>query len=340
MHDICEGVIPFLHKNLFKYCIDKKVFSEDELKGYIFQHDYGVLNEQNVPSVISLASDKLKQNASQHMCLLHHLPYILYSFKDNAVVMKVWPCIVYLLGIVRIIYSARITEIHLQELDNTVSAYLNELMKCFDVVSLTMKHHLIIHYAMIIRFVGPLVHMSTMRFEMFHKRFTNYTRRSNNFINVSKSLALNNQKSILSHTPYQNKISHAKLKNTKCDLVDSYLILDKNLFDPEETTFVTKWLKINNNYYRKGLMLKDNDLTFHEITEIFFQKGNFFFGCEKYDLMEFDTFLFSREVRKRCPKEKSKIEEKTLLVKKSFMITKLNDKSYLIAGCLDIPISD
>lgn len=99
----------------------------------------------------------------------------------------------------------------------------------------------------------------------------------------------------------------------------------------------TKWLKINNNYYRKGLILQNNDCTFYEITDVLYQSGNFYFECEEYELMGFDQFLFSREIRKRIPIICRIIEEKKLHVKKTFTKQIVNNKYFLMADCLSIP---
>lgn len=294
-----------MHEHLFS--------SIEELNNYIFFHDYGVLNSKNIPSAISLKKPNLGQNASQQKCLIHNLPYILHEFKFDPRLIRVWTCVESLLKILRIIYDACVTESDLLELESTVSIYLKSLKEFFNVNKSTFKHHMMVHYANFIRAVGPLVHMSTMRFEMTHKFFTNYARRSNNYINVAKSLAINNQKAVLSHQPYQSQISHAQLRE-----FHSSIISDTRIFQDNEHIFVTKWLKINNNYYRKGLMIKGNTNSFYEISDAMYQSGHFYFSCEEYELLEFDSFLFSREIQKRVPIKHHFIAEQTLKVKKTF----------------------
>lgn len=333
MHDMCEGVIPFLHQNLFNYCIDSKMISEYELKNYVFCHDYGHLNSRNIPSPICITRSNLGQNASQQKCLMQNVPYILHEFKCDPRLEKVWPCVVSLLQILRIIYSSNINESDLLKLEEAVSFHLKSMTECFNVNKFKFKHHMMVHYANIIRAVGPVVHMSTMRFEMKHKSFTNYARRSNNFINVTKSLAVNNQKAAISNEFYHCKIFHGKLRG-------SYNLRHNTLFETSDEILVTKWLKINNNYYRKGLIVKDNDSKFYEIVEVLCQRGNFYFECEEYELIGFDLFLFSREIRKRVPVSFRVIKEKTLHVKKTFTKKIVNNKYFIMADCLDIPIEE
>lgn len=77
MHDLCEGTIPFLLDNFFEKCVSAKVFSVDDVTSYMQYFDYGRLNQNNIPTTLSLGSKSLGQNASQMRCLMLHLPFIL-----------------------------------------------------------------------------------------------------------------------------------------------------------------------------------------------------------------------------------------------------------------------
>lgn len=54
MHDICEEMIPFLHKLMFNSCFTSKVFTPDDLYMMVRFFDYGFLQRKNIPSEISL----------------------------------------------------------------------------------------------------------------------------------------------------------------------------------------------------------------------------------------------------------------------------------------------
>ncbi|KAJ1519015.1 hypothetical protein ONE63_011392 [Megalurothrips usitatus] len=51
------------------------------------------------------------------------------------------------------------------------------------------KHHFLMHYADLIPFVGPIIHLFTMRFEAKHQYFKRVARACKNFINLGKTLA-------------------------------------------------------------------------------------------------------------------------------------------------------
>lgn len=338
MHDLSEGVIPFLQGNLFKYCFEAHLFTEEELKNKALFHDYGVLNSRNIPSAICIDRRNLGQNASQQKCLMQNLPFILHEYKYDPRLIRVWHCVTSFLECSRIIYGAHLTDYDLDKLEVAISNHLKGMIQHFPGANLIRKHHYMLHYPNIIRAVGPVVHMSTMRFEMLHKSFTKYSRRSNNFVNVTQSLTRNFQRSKLTEIPYQDEISNAKLRDIPSGCFEHYKDILLESFENIEHVSITKWLKINNNYYRKGLILKENNSSFCEIDEILFRSGNFYFLCHEMELMEFDAFLFSVEIQEKKTKKHFISKEKTLQVKKSFFKKTVENKFYIIADCLDIPI--
>lgn len=338
MHDLAEGSFPFLIKNVFKFCIDNNFFSSlKELRNHALFYDYGNLNSRNIPSAICYERSNLGQNASQLKCLLHHLPYILYKFKNDEKLTAVWVCVESMLQIAQIVYDSNITENDVKRLEKAVSIHLKSMIQCFDGVRLLPKHHFMIHYANTIRAVGPIVHMSTMRFEMQHKTFTTYAKRSNNFVNVSKSLASNLQSSILLTDPYQCDYTHGKSRERK-NFNGNHQNILQNTFENLGQIFVTKWLHINSNYYRSGLMLKDSDTSFYQIDEILFRSGVFHFLCHEFVFVRFDSFLYSAEIREVVPIKYHIINETSLHVKRSFLKKQLDSKFYIIADCLEIPV--
>lgn len=335
MHDLCEGVVPFLLKNVFRYCIDNDLFSgEDELRNHALFYDYGTTNSKNIPSAIRFERHNLGQNASQLKCLIHHLPYLLQDFENHPKLRDVWPSVESVLQILQITYSSKITENDLIRLEKAVSTQIKSV-QCFSNVRVKPKHHFMLHYANIIRFVGPVIHMSTMRFEMQHKTFTTYARRSNNFINVTKSLASNFQKSNLLKDPYQYETSHGKLREE--NFTEDYKNVLRVTFEKPYQISVTKWLQINSVFYKHGLMLKETDESYYQIDKILFHSGNFYFLCHKFEFVKFNSFLFSAEIQEVIPIKYHIISQKTLQLKKSFSKIQHDTKFYIIADCLDIP---
>lgn len=142
MHDLNEGVIPFLMKHLFDRCIFLKIFTKTKLTQLIKFHDFGSLNSKNKPSQLELDKKKLGQNAAQSMCLFLHLPFILSKYKNNLDLAELWTCVTSLLRICQIAYSSKITEADLTTLEKEIRVHLESVQKSFK-IKLTPKHHLL-----------------------------------------------------------------------------------------------------------------------------------------------------------------------------------------------------
>lgn len=61
MHDLLEGVVPFLMKKLFCFAFGEKFSSENELNWMIRFHEYGWIDRKKIPSEISLSKRSLGQ---------------------------------------------------------------------------------------------------------------------------------------------------------------------------------------------------------------------------------------------------------------------------------------
>lgn len=251
MHDLNEGVIPFTLKHLVKYCSSEKIIKEVDLTKMIQYHDYGILNRKNVPSRINLDKHNLNQSASQSLCLLRHIPFILYEFREK--LKDVWVCVENLLEIVQIAYSLKIVEHDLQNLNQNTFEYLSCVQQKLKITdNLTPKHHFMTHYASIIRAMGPLKPMSMIRFESKHKTFKTFMKNTVNFININKSMAIKHQQMMSRcENSYENQISSGKKT------------ILKNIGDLRATTEISgsdsiysvKWLQYNSYKFRVGLLI-------------------------------------------------------------------------------------
>lgn len=211
MHDLCEGSISNLLKQFFRLCTVKKIITEDELKRLVSSYDYGILNRHFIPSDVKVDRKNLNQNASQTKCLLQHIPFIFESLRKNPHLEDSWACITSMLKIVQICYSNMITKNDTVELKKLICCYLETFKKCYK-VELKPKEHLMTHYPEIIIRSGPLVHMSTLKYEMKHKELTATMKNSNNFQNVTKSIAEKIQLKNVFRDLYTDQIHHTVLK--------------------------------------------------------------------------------------------------------------------------------
>lgn len=65
MHDLNEGVMPFLLNQLFSHCVDLKLFSKEKLAKIISNYDFGYLSSKTKPSILNLKKKNLGQNTAQ-----------------------------------------------------------------------------------------------------------------------------------------------------------------------------------------------------------------------------------------------------------------------------------
>lgn len=332
MHDICEGCIPELLSHFFKFCFTQKIFSFDDLDNIIKCFDYGTLNHANVPSEINLGKKNLGQNASQSMCLLRNLPFILNRYSAHPKLEKGWKCIQTLLQICEIVTSYEITELEVQRLEETIELHLKLFREIFD-ANLIPKQHFLLHYGNIIRRVGPLRHFNMMRYDAKHRPFKKIRNSTNNFKNINKTLAEKHQQMMyLSGFTYKNEIEHGVLR----------LFEDRNIFnlicnsiEIQGSIYKSKFVYTNSNRYAQGLLVVHQG-TFFEIDQIIYNMGNFYISCFPWIIQNFDSFLNSFKIKKNESNTLKIVEPLKLIHTKSYQMKKIGNDYYVIPDSLDL----
>lgn len=334
MHDLNEGVIPFLMKQLFKLCLSSKIITLEGLNGKIKNFDFGVLNRGHVPSSIILEKHSLNQNASQSKCLFESLPFILFDEQNDAHLKKVWDCIESLLIIVQIAYSMVIKKTDVEVLREKVRIHLDLVQRLFK-IDLIPKHHLLLHYARVIEHMGSLVPMSMIRFEAKHKDLKQISRNSINFINPTKSLSVMHQQNISVCTEtYKDSIEHGISSNVPGEFFDMY-DFDKPL---RQSIFEIKWLKLNDWTYRPGLFIIDSGVLC-EIINIFQCVTDFIFLVRDFECSKYFTNLNSLKIQLKFPYNCRALYLKTLKNAQVYEKKVYNGEFYIIVDTLDTKYS-
>lgn len=242
-------------------------------------YDFGFLNSKNRPSQIVLEKSNLGQNGAQSRCLFLHLPFILSKYKNNPYFIYLWICVKSLLRICQIAYSYKIDSVDLVTLESEVRVHLESVQRCFK-VNLTPKHHLLTHYSRVIREMGPIVHMSMIRFSK------DCVRKSNNFININRSLALKHQQFICDQANgYKDEFANGAKRLLANDFDMHSMFSDLNPDILQEV----KWFRFNGILFRKGLLILENSVVF-EIVKILFVEDICKFYCVKFDCIKLDTY--------------------------------------------------
>lgn len=340
MHDILEGVGQFLLHHIFNHCINQNIVDVHRLGDLIKYFNYGELNKKNIPSFIKFHSktNKIGQNAKQTYCLLYNLPFILYPYKTQ--LKDVWGAVETLLQIMHIVFSPKITENDIKRLTELVESHLKITIEIFK-VNLLPKHHLLLHYPRTIRACGPVHLMSTLRMEAKHRFFTDIANRTNNFINIYKTMAYKHQEMIyLAGFTYFDDIEPSATETFfgHCDDFDTYkdILADKffdieNLFDLK----AIKSLRFNNFKYKCGLLIQI-ETKFIEINYVVrFMDQYWILSNVSFEALRYDDFTNSIVLKEKT------IEVQALNIfelnnKKTYNKIHLNHQNHVIVDSLDI----
>lgn len=220
MHDLNEGVIPRLLKNLFVHVIKSKLCTESELISQIQFFDPGAMYQRNLASMISMSKPKLNQNATQLKSLFFHLPFIFSKYRDDERIKGIWDVVKNLLRITQIVYTEKLAEGDIIVLEHEIFTFIANFKEKFEDVT-TPKIHLMVHYPNIIREMGPILHMSAMRFEAKHKQLKVYV--DTNFKNILYTIATKHQEQLtMKSKTYKYTFSHGMNLNLTAKDIETY----------------------------------------------------------------------------------------------------------------------
>lgn len=332
MHDSNEGVIPRFLGRLFEYCTQKKILTKSKLQDKIRDFNYGVLNAQNLPSFIDLKKGNLGQNATQLYRIMLHVPFILYEYKEE--LKDVWICIQSLIQAMQIMYSRKITKNDVCNLKNILREHFSNVIKHFK-AKLTPKEHILTHYPGTIEDIGPVINVWTMRDEAKHKIFTTWGRQTNNFVNLTKTLAVKHQQQVCdSGFTYSNDIQLSKNKEIGWEIANK-ISLD-SLGDCE--LFENDFFYYNSYEYRQGLFIVHNNHFFHIDHILSDGQKIFWFVCVPFKVIKFNDFCNSFEIEKSSEQENvfEIIKFSDLENKASYEKKYLQGQYHIIADTLDL----
>lgn len=188
MHDILEGVLRYDMAVIVSALLNEKYFNVETLN---FKIKYNVYDsfEKNIPPSLKLHQLKnkcLTLSASEMSAFVRNFRFMVGNLipKNN----KVWEIYLLILKITEICSSISISDDMIVELENLITQhhalYLNILKE-----DLKPKHHFLLHYPRIMKLVGPLHYISSMRFEGKHKDLKTYAHNIRSRVNIPFSLA-------------------------------------------------------------------------------------------------------------------------------------------------------
>lgn len=339
MHDIEEGAIPFLLKPFFEHMFKHKVCTESDLKNKIKWHDFEFKHKKNVPTELNINKSCLGQNASQMLCLFQSIPFILYDYKNNEFVKKVWICVETLLKIVQIVYSDKIDENNLNNLNEFVRIHLENFQKLFG--NLKFKQHILTHLVSTIIAMGSLKWFSMKRYEAKHKEIKGCIGDSHNLRNMTKTIAHHHQQmmSIKKHT-YTDHFEHAKVMkpigtdflNCHKEILPSELAVDNENI---KEIFELKWMNYNIFHYANDFFIQF-EIALYQIEKVLLSENEYYFFCSRFRVTEYCSFLNSIKIEIVEPKVFKVIKFNQLVNKNVYEAKHLNNERYIILDTLDL----
>lgn len=330
MHDVNEGVIPFFVQFLFTHMMGNNIAKLDVIEALVRDFNYGANNRDIKPSRIKLKKRSCGQSASQIFCIMKFLPFILIDYRDKLV--EEWEMMNCLLELIQIVYSCKIREDDLKRLEQLIENHLWSLVQRG--MSLIFKHHELIHYPNVIRRMGPVIHGWMMRYEAKHKTFTTQARNTNNFINITKSLAYQHQEFAAEMNLFGNKIEPAKKKIKFTKHVDSDIYAE--IFHDRDinSLCVIEFLHYNSFTYRRELLFLKNKKV-HRIKLILQDKSDFLFVCQIFTFEKSDISAHSFKINNESESQFALFNFNQLNIKKIVDEVVLGENAYFIAESLD-----
>ncbi|KAK3925135.1 RING finger containing E3 ubiquitin-protein ligase WSV222 [Frankliniella fusca] len=259
MHDLDEGVWKYLMTDLVKYFVEKGRFTLTHLNECIQGFYYGPNEERNRPPLIEpdhLKNDStVKGSASEMRCMIRYLGLMIGHLVLKAD-QKVWNIYLKARSIVDIVTAPAFHESDPALLQLLIKEHHTEYVKVFK--DLKPKFHLCTHIPEVMVSIGPLEPVSCIRIESKHKEGVAVARKSNNRINLPKSVATRHQVDfsfrLLSGRGLVQKFECSRVQLSSVHSIPDYLLF-VNAIPAElrdKTLTIVKWVETNGMKYKVG----------------------------------------------------------------------------------------
>lgn len=304
MHDLFEGVCHIILCEMLKNFINvRKLFTLTQFNLRLRAHNFGPLvSNSNISNVTAemLEKQKLLTSASEMLALFLHFPFIVGDLVDDE--LPEWQVYSLLRQIIEIVQQKKIhKDTHI--LLRTLITEHHQLFQTTFNTLLSPKLHFMVHYPRIMKFIGPLCFVSSMRFESFHSIFKNIIKNNKNRINISKSCAFKIQMRYANLFLNFQSIKSSKIVTTKKTKVASVDLLREfhcSLPLPE-FVFITRNVEIHSLAYRNNIVIqdkieKDGTPTFALIKKIFIVNEEILLGCQRLINLGFVEHYFAYKV--------------------------------------------
>ncbi|EFN60891.1 hypothetical protein EAG_02219, partial [Camponotus floridanus] len=291
MHDVLEGIAHYDMIPIINHFIDIGDFNLSDLNHSVQMFHYGP-DVQNKPPYIDndfATKSKLKMTASE-MLIFCRLFGVIIGHRIKSYNDPFWKLYLLLKEIIELLQSRSVTEDFASAFKVLVLEHHNQYMKCTN-KCLKPKHHYLVHYARVMMQSGPLILLSAMRLEGFHKALKKIAKAVMSRKNIAFSIATRHQLSFCYKLMAQESIIPTVelglgniINITKHDHFNHFAsILPTNiLHDPY--SFIANWVNYKGTRYQRRMVLiygtdESSCPIFAEIQYIILYQNNLFFIC-------------------------------------------------------------
>jgi len=307
-HDLFEGFCRDLLKVVLDHCLNLKLFSIDFLNLRISQFPYAGKDSTNKPSNISGVNTSatkvvIKQTAAECHNLVSLLP-LLVAHKIP-ITDPYWLCYLSFLNCLDYILAPSLNVGQIKYMEELITDFISMYKNLDDNIHIKPKLHFMIHYATQYLLFGPLINLSTLRYEGVHSKLKTIFNSCKNYKNPCLTIAtryqyLQSLHSMNSEFLLENEVKFSKKSNIKypsdlgADISEHLEELGHSCPIPSITT--TEWVEYCGIKYEKGTVVIigfDYEYQFAIIENATSIKGHPYLIVQMLDIIEFNTHIHS-----------------------------------------------
>lgn len=302
MHDWPEGICHYdILIILRQFIYEESLFTLQFLNERIKSFDYGPSCSRNKPPEISedmLLKDKLKFSASEMKCFVLNLNCLIGDRIKN-IDNKYWRLYLLLREIIILLHEKQFTSESIDFVELLIREHHELYLQCFNY--LRPKYHFGTHYGYILRMVGPVSLVSSIRYEAKHQQSKELARASRSRKNILHTLGQRHQLKVAYLLMNYDRIS---LESR--EILGSSFVLNKNIellskfnfpsLDTDTVYKVYKWIEYINIRFKPGLFIQTDydkyDLPiYNRIIQIININNHFYFCVEIIKTIGFNNHL-------------------------------------------------
>lgn len=262
MHDLDEGAWNYDMCLLILKLIELKRFTIDELNNRIQGFDYSYCEASNRPSILeikNLKKSNLPFTAAESLCFVRHFDLMVGDY-ITAEDKQLWRFYEVIVEIVNTLLSPTVRHGDKILLKNLITEHHSLYLKLFPNETLKPKHHNMLHYDECCEEIGPLLFMSSWRFEAKHRLSIRYAAANCCYKNLPKTLVQKAQLKFCFRLLAQKGLEHKIIVPTGrvictnlIENVNNFIHLLPNKF--VDTIYVLKWANVSGTCYKLGMIL-------------------------------------------------------------------------------------